>query len=293
MLLFHTRRTSFLFALLPLLLLALVVVPSGAQSDDEDEVVEKSSEFLLNSDEIYLILGLFEATSEKLDATGRIELVYDFEQNDKNLSEDWVPKMNAKNPALRWAKGDDGAAEGLRGGILIADTGQWFHKAVLAQDVKFDVHFMSFCGGANKDLVAATYAWSKLSKRIGSNLGTQCIALSGTKAAAATGGPAPTITYEEKVNFGLELKDGEFSWLLSGSSRGSTDSKKLLNKLDSGQVGLVWSGRISAAIPKVTISGKLDLEWAGKEVKSLGTRYAEFQKAQKKDEKGSSKKKGG
>ena len=170
-------------------------------------------------------------------------------------------------------------------GILIADTGQWFHKAQFRPNVRMDVEFLSFCGGARKDLVCATYAWSKMKKRVGSNLGKQGLVLSGTRAAGSAGGDAPIITYEERVSFGFRLEGGTFTWMRRGQDLGSTASKKALKKLDSGMVGLVWNGRISAAIPKITIVGHLDLEWAGKQVKSIGKRYAEFQKKNKADKK--------
>jgi hypothetical protein len=266
----------------------VALLPLGMSSggDEKEDAPPASPEsFLLTGEEITAVLELFHASSEELEADGRIQLIYDFERRTKDLAEDWLPALDEKKPEIRWAKGHDGAAEGV-GGILLADTGQWFHEAVFLPDVELDIEFMSFCGGARGDLVCATYAWSQMKKRIGSNLGSQCLALAGTKAAGTVDGTAPTIAYDERFVFGFRLKDGIFRYTRGSAETGKTDSSAALKKLAPGQVGLVWSGRISAAIPKITISGALDLEWVGKKVKSIGKRHAEHLEKVGKAEKG-------
>jgi hypothetical protein len=85
-------------------------------------------------------------------------------------------------------------------------------------------------------------------------------------------GKAPTIAYEEHHKFGFELKEGRFSSLLNGRAKEQTDSKKILKKLGSGQVGLVWRGTISGIVPQMKIRGKLDLDWAADQIAPLRER---------------------
>jgi hypothetical protein len=54
-----------------------------------------------------------------------------------------------------------------------------------------------------------------------------------------------------------------------------SDSSKFVKKLDSGQVGFVWSGNVRGCIQKLTLRGKIDLDWAAKSIPALKKRLAE------------------
>jgi hypothetical protein len=59
-----------------------------------------------------------------------------------------------------------------------------------------------------------------------------------------------------------------------------SDSSKFVKKLDSGQVGFVWSGNVRGCIQKLTLRGKIDLDWAAKSIPALKKRLAEHRAKQ-------------
>ncbi|HIN80044.1 MAG TPA: hypothetical protein EYN00_03105, partial [Planctomycetes bacterium] len=156
----------------PLSLFALLlfsIFSLGAFGTDEPDGDGKAKPFLLTNDERAAILDLFNATEETVSKEGVVELVYNFETEERTLSDDWIPPLTRKNRAVRWSRDWEGSAEGLAGGILIADSGQWFHSAVWQPEVEIEATYVSFCGGSRGDMVVAVYAWTKgLKRRVGS-----------------------------------------------------------------------------------------------------------------------------
>ena len=249
-------------------LVLILAIQGGAVAGQPQQ-----STFLLNEAEQERILDLFEATDEQISADGTVQLVYDFESEERSLAADWFPTpQESLAGKIRWSRDWEGRCRGATGGILIADEGQWFHSAVWQPDVRMELTYISFVGGRSGDLVAAVFAWSKkLRKRIGSNLGTQLVRVSGTRPKSKMGEP-PVIAFEEPHRFGLQLKDGLFTTLIDGQPREQADSTKSLKKLDRGQVGLVWSGTVSGIIPEMKINGKIDLDWAADQIPQLRER---------------------
>ena len=242
---------------------------------------KKEVRFVLLDEERSGILDLFQATGETISPNGTLELIYNFASKNEQLGEDWAPiptnPFGRIGQSVRWTRGGEGAMVGVSGGIYIADKGQWFHRAVWKPQVKVESTYYSFCGGSAGDMFAATYAWTKgLRRRVGSNLGSQVMRISGVKPAGGIGKPSEII-FREPVHFGFELKDGQFSAQRGGRTLEQSSSSKFLKKLDSGQVGFVWSGNIRCCITKVTLRGQLDLDWAAKSIPSLKTRLKEHE----------------
>ena len=117
-----------------------------------------------------------------------------------------------------------------------------------------------------------------MSFHLGSNLGSQLMRISGIKAAGAVG-PPPPIVFQEPHKFGYQIKDGKFEVLSSGRAVTETESSKFLKNLGSGQIGCVWSGKISMCVGSVSIRGKLDLDWVGRKIPSVAERLKEYRKA--------------
>ncbi|MEC9477526.1 MAG: hypothetical protein VX764_10850 [Planctomycetota bacterium] len=231
-----------------------------------------SAAFQLTEEEQERVLDLFQATDEIITSDGHLQLTYDFESEEKSLGDDFFPLPADRGQKVRWSRDWEGLCEGVSGGIIIADTGQWFHRAVWQPDVQMELTYVSFVGGRRGGMVAAVYAWSKkLRQRVGSNLGTQLLKITGTKATGGLG-KAPDIVYEDHHKFGFELKDGNFRTLLNGRPKLETDNKKVLKKLGPGQVGLVWRGTISGVVPELKIRGKIDLDWAADQIPPLRQR---------------------
>lgn len=254
--------------------LAMTVLLCVLSADVVDATSEVAvpADFILTEAEQERILDLFQATEEKVSPDGTVELTYDFENEDRSLGDDWFPSPSERGAIVRWSRNYEGISEGVSGGIIISDSGQWFHEAVWQPDVRVEATYVSFLGGSRGDMVAAVFAWGKkLRQRVGSNLGSQLVRISGTKAVGGSG-KAPVICYEEHKKFGFELKDGLFSSLLNGRAKHQSDSKKLLKNLAAGQVGFVWRGTINGILPKLKITGKIDLTWAAEQIPSIRER---------------------
>ena len=245
---------------------------------------KESEAFRLTEEECERVESLFHASKVTITPDCKVEVLYDFEEDGDLITEDWRPPVSAKKGVIRPASGGDGASEGVSG-MIIADTGEWFLHARFLPEVKVDVSFLSFTGGAKKDAVCTVFAWNKLKQRIGSNLGEQGVLLVGKSVAAPVGGSAPTISYEQKSEFGFSLAEGTFSWTTRGRERGSTSSKKALRRLGPGQVGLVWAGRVSGCIRTFRVEGTLDLDWITDEDEGIAKRHREWEKKRKAVEK--------
>jgi len=263
-----------------LLLLAIPLVAATPVDDPADDA--KPAPFVLQSGERNAILDLFQATSESISPQGVLKLTYNFSSNNEVLGEDWMPiptnQYGRIGQPVRWTRGSESGVVGVTGGIFFADKGQWFHRAVWQPQVKLDTTYYSFCGGSNGDLFAAVYGWTKgLRRRVGSNLGAQLVKISGVKASGGLG-KAPVIIFKQPVPFGFDLKDGTFHAQHGGRTTQQSDSSKFVKKLDSGQVGFVWSGNVRGCIGKLTLRGKIDLDWAAKSIPTLKKRLAEHRK---------------
>ncbi len=242
--------------------LVLTVGISGAASAEEDQ-----APWVLNKEQQKQILELFSANEKSITPAGIVTLEYVFDEDKPEPADNFFPPVSsAQSARIKWANHHWGYGYNFVDGVVIADKGEWFHEAVWEPDVRMDVEFVSFTTGnpSRKDLVAATYAWSKKNRRrVGSHLGTQLVRLSGVKATAKQGRSA-LLVHEERSRFGFELKAGKFSTRQMGSVRESTSSKKLLKNLTAGQVGLVWSGGVTGVVEKIQITGRLQKEWIQK-----------------------------
>lgn len=235
-----------------------------------------AAKFLLTEEEQDKVRALFHASGTQIDAEGRIHLNYRFSDEVPETADDWIPKITRENPTVRFTKGWEGTQNGTDG-ILIADAGQWFIDAEFAPDVAMDVTFESNCGGTKGDMIAATFAWSKMKSRVGSNLGGQIVKLSGTKSAGGMG-TVPDIMFEERTVFGFVLAGGKFAATRGGSTALETEGAKFLKGLGPGRVGLVWRGNISSVLPQVTVEGRLDLDWIAEKLPDVKKRLEEHRK---------------
>ncbi|OUU19876.1 MAG: hypothetical protein CBC13_11840 [Planctomycetia bacterium TMED53] len=248
----------------PVMTLVLMVGISTVSNSDKEPVP-----WNLNKDQKEQLLELFLADEESVTPEGVVTLIYKFDSDEPEKADNFFPPVSfAPNAKIKWADHRWGYSRLYHEGVVIADKGEWFHEAVWEPSVIMDVDFVSFTTGnpSRKDLVAATYAWSKKNRRrVGSNLGTQLVRLSGVKASGKQGKAAPLV-HEERSRFGFQMKNGTFTTRQMGSSRESTSSRKLLKDLSAGQVGLVWSGGVSGVVDEIRITGRLNLDWVRKQL---------------------------
>lgn len=257
----------------PVVTLVLALGISTVSVSDKEQIP-----WNLNKEQQAQILDLFSAERESIDPDGTVTLVYHFDSDEPETADNFFPPVSfAPNAKVKWADSRWGYSLRYHDGVVIADKGEWFHTAVWQPDVRMDVDFISFTTGnaSRKDLVAATFAWSKKNRRrVGSNLGTQLVRLSGVKAAGRQGKAFPLV-HENRSRFGFELKNGTFTTTQMGSSRESTSSRKLLKDLSAGQVGLVWSGGVTGVVEEVRITGRLSLDWIRQYLPEFEPSFAE------------------
>ena len=248
----------------PLMTLILTMGISTVSASDKEVVP-----WNLSKEQKAQVLDLFLADKESISSDGQVNLVYRFDSDEPEKADNFFPPVSfAPNAPIKWADSRWGYSHRYHDGVVIAGRGEWFHTAVWEPNVRMDVDFVSFTTGnaSRRDLVAATYAWSKKNRRrVGSNLGTQLVRLSGVKATGRQGKAAPLV-HEDLSRFGFEMKDGTFTTRLMGASRESTASKKLLKDLSAGQVGLVWSGGVTGVVEEIRISGRLSLDWIRQQI---------------------------
>ena len=276
------RKTPLAQCGLSVLIFVLVGLCSPALWAQEEEKTAVKP-FELTEEERNQLLDFFNASTEKVSAAGVLELSYDFTKDDESLGDDWLPMPTSVfgkvGQSVRWSRAREASRVGFGNAIYFADKGQWFHTAVFEPDVRVEMEARSLVGGQRKDFFCAVFAWSKkLTRRVGSNLGTQLMRISGIKAAGAVGTPPP-IVFQEPHKFGYQIKEGKFEVLSSGRAVTETKSSKFLKNLDSGQIGCVWSGKISMCVGSVSIRGKLDLDWVGRKIPSVAERLKEYRKA--------------
>ncbi|MEE8141983.1 MAG: hypothetical protein V3T77_02680, partial [Planctomycetota bacterium] len=232
----------------PLVLLSLSIFMAGAAQEPPPKEELKR----LSDTERAEILNHFHATKQSLTEEGELTLLYDFQMKDYNISDDWLPAMG-KSKSVRWSKGYEGSAEGVDG-IIIADQGQWFHKALWDKNVTIDIGYVSITAGSNA-LVATVYSYLRGKVSVGTHLGRQLIRLKGLRhTMKPIPKKPPQIVYSQRISFGIQLRNGLLACRRDGRSGVDSSSiKNFLKKLDVGQVGIVWKGGVSGFIPRVTI----------------------------------------
>lgn len=238
--------------------------PSPPDKPSEDPAPSRPS---LTAEERSRLLQEFHATSATFTEDGRVCLVYDFEDRDFSIAEDFLPAMAETKRRVRWSQGYEGTFRTVESGIVIADHGTWMHEA-LWESATLDVEYMSMAPYRRGDLLAAVFAYDKGRRIVGSNNGTQCVRLRGNKHA---GKPHPiepeSFDSEKRIQFGMTFHDGTLTSLRNGRPTCDTkEQKDFVSKPTSGMVGLLWRGTINGFIFKITIVGKLDPEWVDKKL---------------------------
>ena len=240
--------TAILFAFFCLL-------PAHSWSDDDTPT---SPEEKFTSDQRRKIVRFFSATAADFEDNDALTLTYNFKSKQERLVSDWS-KLDNKKGRLRWTKPGEGAAERVSG-ILIASKGRWTHKAVWT-DVVVIVELTPMSTSRKGDIVAATFSAAKGKHAVGTNGGVSLGRVSGLNLVSR--GRTPVFVYNAPIEFGYVKENKLFSATKNHSTTiDSSQVKSFLKKLEAGRIGLLWNGQVNCIITKVTISGKLDRDWA-------------------------------
>ncbi len=243
-------------------------LPVLAQEDPTGSVPSaKSAAPVLVED---VVLPHFHATSAEITDEGRVRLVYDFSTKDIDLLADWTPAMKDTKRRIRWSQGYEGTWTTVEDGLIIADRGTFLHTAEWDGDVELSVDFLSMSSSDRKDLLSTIYVWDKGKKVVGSQVGRQCLKLS--KTLAPKGRPIPAeplsqLAVEDRVTFGMRMRDGVISAMQSGRvTASSAEDEKFVEEPGPGQAGLAWNGRVNGFVFRIVIEGRLSAEWVSKHI---------------------------
>ena len=214
------------------------------------------------------ILDLFTASSKHF-KDGRITLVYDFEGQQQDLVEDWMPTLKSSGMRIRWARGQEGTYSTIEHGIIIGDHGEWIHEAVFLPDIEVQVENLTVSQYKPGNILAPVFYCDKKKLSLAANSGFQTACLKGWRHAKP---PSPKeerkVSSNDRHTIGYKLKGGVFEAQLNKrKTHDSSAIPRFTEGFDNGHVGLAWSGSVQSFIFKVTIEGRLDPAWVAKQLK--------------------------
>lgn len=237
---------------------------NGASDDSEVDVEEHSPN--PDDDRITKIAAriqeLFPSRKATLDSNGILSVTYNLSNKDIYDGLDWGPDIERAKPGepVRWTvrREDDRFKPGVR----IADRGLWTHKAKLQAPIKFDAEYYCQNHFSASNLVALAWINEK-GNGAGTNYGYQTGYVKKGRVGKLKG-RVQEISATTVVKIGLDITEDEF---LGRHGRSQTATRALKEKgMTSGFLAISWANRIVGTLMKVTISGKLDLDWAEEEL---------------------------
>lgn len=237
--------------------------PEDGETSTEPET--RSSGFTIEEEE--QIERVFLTRQVKFPGERKIELVYDLEEEEIALGEDFLPDVKEAAKRMRWA-GDYGEDHtSITGGLVVNRKGFWLHKTEW-ESAEIDITWGQLTEVSKKeDCVAAVFAFGKGRKKsfVGSNWGEQCVRLNTSLKFSARPEPAKLIDpprAQSKLTFGLKVEDGVVTATKNGRPRATAKDSKITKKLSPGQVGIAWNGQyVQGIIPEIKITGRPTEKW--------------------------------
>ena len=251
-------------------------LPSALSQDEppEEDDNEKEGEEQGPTEREKKVLALFKASKASFQQ-GRLVLTYDFETKNDELVLDWSPRPEDTKKRIRWSgkEGPTRPSKDKQGkkievyvpGMVIADYGQWTHKAVFLPDLEVEVTIYSMAQPRAGTVVAATFGSEQKKRALGVNGGYQAVCVGGAKPAHLKP-PLPAadrpLVRELRQTIGFHYNGKLLESYKDGKKTGDTSgSPKFTEGFGPGQVGLAWNGQVVCFIHRVTIKGRLDPDW--------------------------------
>jgi len=237
--------------------------PGEKKTEKEDSREPKAEkESAPSSEREKRILELFTASRKSFES-GKLVLEYNFESENQDLTADWSPPLAQTKNRIRWAGPGEGLAWTIEDGIVVADFGEWVHKAVFVADVRVTVDLASVSQPRQGTILAPMFYNEKKKRALGVTGGYQAVVLSGGKLAKP---PHPKT--ERLIPSNLRHKvgykfDGKAIESYNGDKKTSDTSEnpRFTEGFDTGRVGLAWSGSVQCFIFSVRMEGRLDPDW--------------------------------
>ena len=206
-------------------------------------------------------------TSVAFDDDGRVRLSFDFESKTEDQSAAFLPKISkSPNDVFRWTnRGDEYWASGVTTtttleraehqiGVKISNAGAALLDLWFTDDVEAEIDYYSAVNSTKKQLVAVVFT-NESKKSIGSDMGVQCLTLSGGKPVKTVDGAADPLNVHTLARLKLVVKNGSYEAWRDGKQKAKAEYKK--KDFASGRVGIVWSN-VGSFINRLEVSGKLD-----------------------------------
>ena len=258
----------------------------AADSDDpgEDEnESEKPEEQKGPTEREKKILELFNATSKAFEK-GQIVLNYNFESRKDDEVSDWSPLDTSLKSRIHWAtsgeleflREDEGGSYTSRspkfadGGIVLADFGEWKHKAVFLPDLEVSVDLMNVAQPRAGTVVCPIFYSKKKKLSLGASNAAQIMTLNGWKTSKSHPKNEKTAVRRLRQEVGYKLNGRLFEGRLNGKKvADSSTLTKFTEGFDVGQAGIAWSGSsgsVKVFVFGVTIRGRLDPDWVSEQL---------------------------
>lgn len=193
-----------------------------------------------------------------LDEHGVITLQYDFTSRDDVSALDWTPNIEGARPGspVRWVVPGE-RSDRVQDGVKIADVGIWRHTAFLLPPLDVEVHYVSETSFDPVGIIALAWIDEK-GNGIATNLGQQT-ALVRRGQLGARQGPLNAISALNLSIMRLAVTPDHFT----GTGHGRPTPARSWKNIEHGQFAIIWSSKRQAGvIEKLTITGRLDLDWA-------------------------------
>ena len=157
-------------------------------------------------------------------------------------------------------------------GIVIANSGEWIHRAVFLADLQVTVQGQSTTSFSAKNILATTFFNEKKKGSIGVTVGRQLVTMRGTRLAKpAYPRESRQFARYTKYSFGYKYDGKTMDAYFKDRKVGdSTALSKFTRGFDTGHAGLAWNGTVQSFIFTITLTGALDPDWVAKALGETG-----------------------
>lgn len=201
-----------------------------------------------------------------LSPTGLFVVEYNFMQKNTMDGEDWSPAVNDPSPdfrdRIRWTLRQEEVVVGGMVGVRVSDRGVWRHNVKLKAPISLDLRYFPTNQYRASNILALAW-FDEKGKGVATNMGLQTGLVKGGRFTGAKGSLFE-ISCLQSYRIRLNVTESSFS---GNHDRSPTPSRKVPKKMTSGFAGILFANEIAGTLQSIRISGKLDLEWARKNLK--------------------------
>lgn len=203
------------------------------------------------------LVELLPSGKATLSDDGILTATYELHDGDRRSGYDWVPDIEGAqfSDKTRWSTPREAT------GVRVSENGFWRHRARLVSGVKFQVRYQSLSGYRPQNMFALVWM-SDRGLGVATNMGQQTGYVNTGRVTSLKGRLRPH-SAGDPHELMLEVGETHFKGRF-GTARTQERPNKKGQK--NGFCGVIWKPQIKAVLLHVHVEGKLDLDWAEKEL---------------------------